>query len=397
MLVTRVLGDCPGCGAKDAYGNVSVGDDVLRGCERCSYEAHVWLPEIRKKVIYLDQFFFSGSMRGKDSRFQAASERVKRACHFQLLVAPYSSVHEDEAQQWRGHLGMTNDQLVEFIKETARGAEFEKDYAVEHAQVFKAWEAFLDGRPADYVLDYREALRADLDKWDDYFRFDIGGYLRDIELKRRLKGESVEELLGALDAWRASKRTFDEAVALEMHDAGRRYLDTYLTKLNRLAKGDFKVVTDSPLSSMVVEKMMHWLPEQQPLLARLRRCAEFFQSQHFANVPNEWISSHMFATLKEMLKRGALSNPGNARKTLTGALDDIKHISLYAPYCDAIVVDNFMADLVSRPSVNLEERYGLKVFSLSSWDKLLAWLEDLVGSMSAEHSRGVDAAYPESR
>jgi inhibitor of KinA sporulation pathway (predicted exonuclease) len=203
--------------------------------------------------------------------------------------------------------------------------------------------------------------------------------------------------LGALDAWRASKRTFDEAVALEMHDAGRRYLDTYLTKLNRLAKGDFKVVTDSPLSSMVVEQMMHWLPEQQPLLARLRRCAEFFQSQHFANVPNEWISSHMFATLKEMLKRGALSNPGNARKTLTGALDDIKHISLYAPYCDAIVVDNFMADLVSRPSVNLEERYGVKVFSLSSWDKLLAWLEDLVGSMSAEHSRGVDAAYPESR
>ncbi len=145
MFVTRVLGDCPSCGANDAYGNVSVGAYVLRGCKRCDYEASVWLPEIRKKFIYLDQFFFSGAMRGKDPRFQAAAERVKRVCHLQLLVAPYSSVHEDEAQQWRGHLGMTNDQLVEFIKAAARGAEFEKDYAVEHAQVFKAWDAFLNG------------------------------------------------------------------------------------------------------------------------------------------------------------------------------------------------------------------------------------------------------------
>ena len=200
-----------------------------------------------------------------------------------------------------------------------------------------------------------------------------------------------------LDAWRTSKLTFDEAVALEMHEAGKRYLDTYLEKLSRLAKGDFKAAVDSPLASTVVEQMMHWLPEQKSLQNRLRRCAEFFQSQHFANVPNEWISSHMFAVLKEMLKRGALSNPDNARKTLTGAFDDIKHISLYAPYCDAIVIDNFMADLVSRPGVNLTQRYGVKVFSLSSWDKLLAWLEDLEGSMSAEQKRGIAAAYPESR
>ncbi len=105
----------------------------------------------------------------------------------------------------------------------------------------------------------------------------------------------------------------------------------------------------------------------------------------------------MFAALKEMLKHGALSNPDKARKTLTGAFDDIKHISLYAPYCDAIVIANFMADLVSRRGVNLEQRYGVQVFSLSSWDKLLAWLDDLEEGMSAEHRRGVAAAYPENQ
>ncbi|MGF6527649.1 hypothetical protein [Variovorax sp. PvP013] len=398
MLVMRVIGDCPGCGAKDAYGNVSVTDDhVLRGCRRCDYQACSWLPSIQKKVIYLDQFFFSGAMRGRDARFEDVANRVRRACHLQLLIAPYSSVHEDEAQQWRGHLGMTNAQLVEFIKDTARGAEFEKDYAVEHAEVFRAWQAFLDRRPAEYTVDRNDGLQVNLTQWDDYFRIDVGGYFRDIELKRRLKAESVEELLGVLDAWRASKRTFEQAVALEIGEAGRQYLDFYITKHRRLAQGDFTAAIDSPISSNVVEQMMHWLPEDQSVVDKLRRCAEFFGSEHFSNVPNHWIYSHMFATLKEILKAGGLTNPDTARKTLTGAFEDIRHISLYAPYCDAIVIDNFMADLVSRPGIRLEQRYGVKVFSLSSWDRLITWLNELEAGMSAEHRAGIEAAYPSAR
>lgn len=39
MVVTHVLGDCPGCGAKDSFGNVSVRNGhVLRGCNNCRYE-----------------------------------------------------------------------------------------------------------------------------------------------------------------------------------------------------------------------------------------------------------------------------------------------------------------------------------------------------------------------
>ena len=96
-LVSYVHGDCPNCGAKASFGNVAVRQHyVLQGCMHCSFQTKLWLPEIRKKIIYLDQFFFSGAMRGNDPRIGAAVERVKRLCHLQLLVAPYSSVHEDE-------------------------------------------------------------------------------------------------------------------------------------------------------------------------------------------------------------------------------------------------------------------------------------------------------------
>src|SRR5688572_2217580 len=99
----------------------------------------VCLPGIRKKVLYLDQFFFSHAFRGRDQRFLKAVDRVKRMAHLQLLVSPYSSVHEDETHQWRGHQDKTQEQLMDFIKETARGAEFERDYNVEQTQVLKAF------------------------------------------------------------------------------------------------------------------------------------------------------------------------------------------------------------------------------------------------------------------
>jgi hypothetical protein len=395
MLVTHVLGDCPGCGAKSSYGNVSVHDHILRGCKHCQYQSMVWLPEIQKKVLYLDQFFFSGAMRGNDPRFKSAAERVERMCHMQLLVAPYSSVHEDESHQWRGHAGMTSDQLMMFIKNTSRGAEFQKDYGVEQAQIYKAWEAFLKGQSPEYVIETRDALLIDLDRWDDYFWIDVNGYRRDIELKRQLKTDSVDELVKVLDAWQASKQTFDDAVALEIRDAGRLYVDAYLGKLNRYAKGDLSAAIDSPIAATVMAQMMHWLPDEQSLTDRVGRCIEFFQSRHFAEVPHEWISSHMFATMKEMVKRGTFTNRDDARKRLNGVFEDIQHISLYAPYCDAIVIDNFMADLVGRPTVDLEGRYGVKVFSLSSWDKLLGWLDDLEANMSSEQKAGVASAYSE--
>jgi hypothetical protein len=79
VLVTPVLGDCPGCGGKGQFGNVSVrADHVLRGCMSCKYSTTVWLPELRKKILYLDQFFFSSAFRAHEPRFVKAAERIRQ-------------------------------------------------------------------------------------------------------------------------------------------------------------------------------------------------------------------------------------------------------------------------------------------------------------------------------
>ncbi len=395
MLVTQILGDCPACKGKDCFGNVSVYRDHVRcGCLQCKYESSVWLPEIRKKVLYLDQCFFSGAFRGGDARFVEAAEKVKRAAHLQLIVAPYSSIHEDETYQWRGYNGFKNDDLLEFIKAVTRGAEFHKDYDVESTQVTKAWSAFLKEEPAEYVIEDDDAIEGALDEWDDYYRIDVGGYYKDVELKRSLKGQAVDELIKTFDQWQISTQTFEQDVALEMRAAAKNYLNTYATMASRIAEGDYNALLDSPIVSQVIEHMLHWLPKDQPLDQKLKLCAEFFMSEHFQQVPNLWISARMYATLKAMVKRGAYANREEARKRLNGVFEDVQHISLYAPYCDAFFMDQPMAELLRQPTVDLQDRYGVRVFSLNNQVEFLEWLDELERDMSDEHKGGIEAAYP---
>lgn len=395
MLVTRVLGDCPACGGKSRFGNVSVqGDHVLRGCMSCKYRTTIWLPEIRKKILYLDQFFFSNAFKERDSRFAIAAQRIREISELQMLAVPFSSIHEDETHQWRGYDGKSKEDLMEFIKATSRGHEFEPSYDVEQTQIVKAFRAYLKGKPSAFELEERDAVPSDIHEWDDYFRIDVGRYINDIELMRDLKRKGVELLVNAFAAWRQSTNTFEQDVALELREAAKNYLNSYLQYAARIANGDYAALLDSPIMAMVVQALLHCLPEDSPPEESLKTIAAFFQSEHFLEIPYQWLSVRVFATLKDMVKRGAYANRDGAVQRLSGFFQDMKHVSIYGPYCDAFVMDQAMAALVADPHIALEKRYKVKVFSLSNWDEFLAWLDALEAQMSQEHRAGLAAAYP---
>lgn len=390
MLVTRVIGVCPGCGGIASFGNVDIyGDHVLRGCKQCKYSAHIYLPPVRKAILYLDQFFFSGAFRGGDKRFVDAATRVRHLADRQLLVSPYSSVHVDETHQWE-----RRDELFEFIKATSRGHELEPAYGIEREQVLKGFEAWLAGKPAEYVPDRRDALRSDLDKWDSYFRIDVGHYVGDIELKRNLKSQVISDLVDIFPEWRKSTNTFNDDVAVELRASGKVYLDAYIKYVMRIGQGDYNTLIDSPIISTVVQDMLHFLPKDMTPEGMLRKCAEYFTSAHFAALPYQDIEVKAFATLKDMVKAGAYVNREKALERLSGFSYDLKHIATYAPYCQAFVMDKPMAELMMHPGVALEKRYGVRVFSLNNWDEFMAWLDGLEANMTEEHKAGLTAAYP---
>lgn len=53
-----------------------------------------------------------------------------------------------------------------------------------------------------------------------------------------------------------------------------------------------------------------------------------------------------------------------------------------------------MASIVADPRINLEGRYGVKVFTVETLPQLLAWVNDLEAGMSQEHRAALSAAYP---
>lgn len=395
MLVTRVLGDCPSCGGKQRFGNVSVGQNsVLRGCMSCTYRTRVWLPDIRKKIIYLDQFFFSSAFREHDARFVEAAQLIRHLSELQLLVAPFSSVHEEETHQWQGHGGRNKDDLMEFIKATSRGHEFNPAYEVERTQIVRAFRVFLADAPDTFQLQDGDATDDDLHNWDDYYRIDVGRYMGDIDLIRGLKRESVEALVDLFPDWRQSRNAYDEDVELEIQASAKGYIDSFIQYATRLAQGDYAALLDSPIMSMVVQLLLHCLPDDMTPEDRLTRIGAFFSSPHFRQVPYQWLSARIFASLKDMVRRGAYQSRENTIKRLSGFFKDVQHIATYAPYCDAFVMDQPMASLVADPRIDLQARYSVHVFSLNNWGALFEWLSSLERAMSPEHRAGVEAAYP---
>ncbi len=392
MWVQRILGDCPACGGIDTFGNVSVSQGLLlRGSETCSHSEHFSLPEIRKKIIYLDQYFFSNAFKGRDQRFIDAAQLVKEKTALQLLVAPYSSVHEDETHLWSGHSGDDSKGLMKFIDMASRGHRFSPTYKVEETQIVKAFSAFLNDETPFYSAQECDVIGGELHDWDGYIRASVMGYNKNIASRQTLKTQAVGQLIDAFDGWRNSKTTFDDDVAIEMRDAAKGYTEPYLIMLERLANGDYSAIIDSPVASGVCETMMYCFSNEIPASDRFKWIKSFFESPHFMNIPCEYISCRMFAEIKKIVKQGAYRNKEKAINRLNGLFQDIEFISVYAPYCDAIVVDKPMAELVSQ--LDLSSRYQVKIFSLNNWNDFTDWLSSLNDLISAEHRWGLDAAY----
>jgi hypothetical protein len=75
---------------------------------------------------------------------------------------------------------------------------------------------------------------------------------------------------------------------------------------------------------------------------------------------------------------------------------DLEHIATYAPYCDAIFVDNAMTTMICDPKVDLGARFGTRVFCEAKWNEFSDWLNSLDADLAPEHLNGLAVAYPDS-
>lgn len=258
-------------------------------------------------------------------------------------------------------------------------------------QGFKAW---LEGMGPDYVPEQKEALTSEVHNWDNYMFVDIRRPLGDGNELRERKEQSTQALVAIFDDWRQSQSTFEQDVAAELASIAKVYRDSYANYVARVGSGDIEAMFTAPIFSIVIERMRHYLPENMDVMEQLRKCAEFFTTPNFSSLPYQYVHSRACALLKHNVKNGAYANRDRAIEAVGGFFYDLDHIAHYAPYCDAIAMDRPMAGMMSDPRIDLEARFGVKVFSLSNLDEFHAWLDEIEASMSDEHREALHAAYP---
>jgi hypothetical protein len=397
-LVSYIIGACPSCGTPESYGNVMVGGNTLsRGCLKCKHWDRIQLPQLQKKVIYLDQFFYSHAFRGKNGMFVDAQKRITALALAQQIVAPYSNLHEDESQLWTE---AQRAPLLKFIKQTSLGHKFSYEYEVKNRQMHRAFQAFLASGPTAQTIERSDALERDVNEWDGYVWIDVGNFSdKHDDLKIR-KDRSIEELLDAFDAWATSHSTFEEDVQIELRSYAKSYIEHYVDYVKRIVSGDPTAFLTSNENSMMVESLLRYR-DNQPAPLRMQRIQAFFQSDYFANVPEARIGCEFFALLRYRLRQGEFKNMEKNRGRFGGLFYDVRFISTYAPYCDTMVVDNLMFQWATDPRIDLAKRFGVRLFSRRNWDEFLTYLADLAASQRPEVDealkmiRPADARTPE--
>ena len=352
-LVSYVIGTCPSCGTTESYGNVMVsGNALCRGCLHCKHWDRIPLPELQKKIIYLDQFFFSHAFRSGHKAFVEAQKRITDLVLAQQIVAPYSNLHEDESQLW------TEQQrapLLKFIKQTSVGHRFRYEYDVKSRQIHRAFEAFLACGSTAHTVDRLDALDSDVNKWDGYLWVDVGNFTEKHEDLTRRKNASTEQLLDAFYDWAKMPSSFANDVRIELRSSAKSYISTYIDYVKRIASGDPSAFLMANENSMMVEGLLRY-HDKLPAALRMQRIQAFFESEYFANVPYERIGSEFFALLRQRLREGAYKDREKNRKRFGGLFYDVRFISAYAPYCNAMVVDNFMYQWATDPLIDLPKR-----------------------------------------
>lgn len=393
MILTIVIGDCPKCGHKDSFGNSYItSNHVQRGCKVCPYRETVRLPKIQKKVLYLDQFFYSSAFRGNDKRFVDAVDRIKRISSLQLLAVPFSSIHEDETHQWSGFERFNKKDLLAFIKGISRGHSFKPAWDVQKTQIFRSFKAFLAGKSLDLKCELGDVLDNKIHDWDDYMYISSNIYVGDVEKIREFKRMATENLVGSFDDWRKSNTAFDDDAEFEIKGYGKAYIGSFIDNHKNFLDPSWNPL-NVPIMSTVVLTMGKYFPEDTSWDLKWPQIARFFDSEHFATIPYQRLSARIFAAFRHEIKQGKYTNREKAWEALGGFYYDLDFIATFAPYCDAMFIDKSMAGLIADKRIGIQ-KFPVKIFSASKWEELYTWLDALEANMSEEHKKGLSAIYP---
>jgi len=404
VFISKPYRQCPKCRRQASFGVLMIQPhDYRRRCRECWHSETFPLPQLRKKVLYLDQFAISNMMKAlnpnakpqkgeADDLWRELFRTVDRLCKLQLLVCPDSEFHWKESlvSPFLGPL----KRMYELL---SGGVTLHRRHAIELSQIYKHVQRWATGRESQaWEFDLRAVANGEVDGWWDRLMITTNwGSITDqwADEFRRSRDTVHEGMVEVFQRWRQERRDFWDWFREEARSY-RAVLEVYTRYYQRLQDVSSGTVPPSlvgilpPPAVATVTTIHNALTKAGIAQAELwPRTVEYLTSDAVERLPFNRIS----AMLTAAIARKAAA--GQRRPPTRGIVNDIGLISAYLPYLDSMFIDKECHGYLMEQPLRDELTYDCRVFSLNTTDELLSYLRDIEAAASSEHLATVKEVY----
>lgn len=403
---------CPQCNG-DEFGILSIGPySYTRRCASCFFPhprlgqqmVSFPLPALAKKIIYLDQFAISEMMkainpetkahqRGNlDSAWLDLFKKLGRLSKLQLVSCPDSGFHHEESLT-SPHFA-ANKRMYEHL---SHGVSFEDHDHIKLIQIHEHFSNWLAGNPSKSIdLSASRALKDEVNRWTERLLITVRTkypqqWIDDLRAEREKIRSAMAELF--FKRKQETHKAFTDWFEEEIRAFGTVAIDGFFMQVKRQREwrsGTRELTFEDlgvNLSSRIIQTLMDTMqrqgvPEDQHWL----KVAEYFGSAHIEQIPYVRVNAMLWASLAREGLSGRNTPPNQ------GTYNDFEMISVLAPYCDAIFVDNHCAEHLSQTPLN-QNLYNTRVFCKKTMAEFLEYLDGIERSMSDSHYKAVQEVY----
>lgn len=390
--------NCSKCSGIGTIKKFVFNNNLQKICYACGNELVFSLLKIKKKIIYVDNNLLSTAYKGerKENTYKLLDvfSRLNDLINKQLIVCPYSDTHDIESSLYKGN--EESSKLWQFIRNIGRGKQFYYQTKIKEQQLINAYSSFLNKGPVKSELILSNALPSNIHDWDDSIRIDsdwsIAKILKANTIKQ-WKEDFTTEVLQAIPQWRDSKLISEEACFKHeiMHYA-RILLEDYV---NLKVSVNIEQIINNE-NFRIMSTLMRIGEGVKPLEERFNSVREFLVSEYFQKVPYINISAGLWAIIRCKIKQKQVLTSLREKKLkeeVRGFSQDITHLSIYAPYCDAIFTEKRMAQYFNAWVKHPLSEYPCKIFSNKNSEEFHNYLNNIENKITAEMLEELEIIY----
>lgn len=379
--------DCPKCKQPmSCLRKLSSKGELTIQCRQCDFQELKQVPFPRKKIAYLDQFVLSKMVKNaSDPYWEKVAELLSRLAQYELVTCPYSPIHVEESNFDSKH----RDALKAMYRRFAGDDEFEDSEHIEKHQLARALRAFLkvtESKPTD--LHIEDAMKDSPHRWGGDFNIYADFPYDDalIDQLRKDKDTWRDRMEGLCERWRSNPRGFNEQVEKEA-----QVFESWVEVYRQATNGDpaifspFSYPSEIDVVHSLVRIILQIDPDETDPLSIVER---FAPSLELRQTPCIFLHCRIWAKIAELAQ-----SPKGPRKPRASDFYDAKVLAHYAPYCDAMFLDNGFREIAEDGRIDCGGKFGVRLFSENNRDDFVTYLQSIEQSAAGEHFLAYEAVY----